>query len=472
MRPEHLVPAKVRAARPLVHAITNYVTMEWVARGLLAAGARPVMARDESEAVLTAAGASALLLNLGTWNPVVQRAMLAAARAAGEKGVPVVLDPVGAGGLPTRTQAAIDLLEKGQVTAVRGNAGEILALAGESGHVRGVDGVVRSGPALERAAAAVARRYGCLVAVTGEVDLVTDGQRCLTVRAGHRLMAQIPGAGCLVSALVAAGLGADPGGDRLCTVAGALLWAGWAGEEAAARSSGPGSFAPAYLDGLAAAAALPAGRIGPALSDRLSLYVIISGSTSPGVLEAVLQAGCRIIQFREKRLPFPAQVEVASRARELCQRYGALFLVNDRVDLALAVGADGVHLGQEDMPVAVARRLLGPAALIGGTCETEEEAQKAEAAGADYIGTGPVYATPSKADAGEPYGPDVVRRVSGATRLPVVGIGGIGLGGAAPVIEAGACGVSVISAVVGAPDPGRAARAILDEVQRAKQEVR
>lgn len=464
------VPARVRAARPLVHAMTNYVTMEWVARGLLAAGARPVMARDQSEVALTAAAASALVLNLGTWNPALQRAMLVAGRAAGEKGVPVVLDPVGAGGLPTRTQAALDLLERVRVSAVRGNAGEILALAGESGHVRGVDAMVSFGLQLERAAGALARRFGCVVAVTGETDLVTDGARSLRVQGGHPLMAQIPGAGCLATGLVAAALGSGGLAEPLEAVAGALLWSGWAGEEAAARSAGPGSFAPAYLDALAAAAALPAGRIAPSLAERLSLYVIISGSTPPGVVEAVLKAGCRMIQFREKSLSLPSQVEAARRARELCQRYGALTIINDRVDLAQAVGADGVHLGQDDLPVALARRLLGPAAVVGTTCETEAEARQAEAAGADYIGTGPVYATGSKPDAGAPYGPSVVRRVSGATRLPVVGIGGIGPGGAAPVIEAGGAGVAVISSVVGAPDAGAAARALLDEVWQAKKE--
>ncbi|MEW8978773.1 MAG: hydroxyethylthiazole kinase [Symbiobacterium sp.] len=464
------LPERVRERRPLVHAMTNYVTMDWVARGLLAAGARPVMARDGSEAPLVAAAADALVLNLGTWGPDLQQAMLEAGQAAARGGIPVVLDPVGAGGIATRTRAALDLLERVKVTAVRGNAGEVLALAGEQGLVRGIDGPQEAqGLRLERAARAVARRFGCVVAVTGPVDLVTDGQRTLAVRAGHPLMAQIPGAGCLAAALVAAALAAGDGSAPVEAAAEALLWAGWAGEQAAADARGPGSFAAAYLDRLAGVELLPAGRVAPPLSERLSLYVLVSGTTPAEVVEAVLQAGCRMIQFREKHLPLAAQVEAARWVREACRRYGALFLVNDRVDLALAVGADGVHLGQDDMPVAAARRILGPEAIIGATCETAGEARAAEAAGADYIGAGPVYATPSKADAGAPYGPDVVRRVSEATCLPVVGIGGIGIGGAAPVIAAGAAGVAVISAVAGAADPGAAARAILEEVESAKR---
>lgn len=464
------LPGNVRAAGPLIHAITNYVTMEWVARGLLAAGARPVMARDESEAALTAAVADGLVLNLGTWSPATQAAMLAAGRTAGERGIPVVLDPVGAGAMATRTEAARELLEQIRVTVVRGNAGEILALAGDAGHVRGVDATDGArGVRVEHAARAVALRYGCTVAVTGEIDLVTDGMRTLAVRAGHRLMAQIPGAGCLATGLIGAALAASSGGVQ--TVAEALLWGGWAGETAAARSDGPGSFRSAYLDALAETEALPGGRIAPPLSERLALYVIVNGSTPLPVVEAVLQAGCRMIQFREKRLPLSTQVEVASQMNEACHNAGALFLINDRLDLALAIGADGVHLGQDDLPVALARRTLGPTAVIGATCETGAEARIAEEAGADYIGTGPVYATPSKADAGEPYGPAVVTRVSGATRLPVVGIGGIGLGGAALVIEAGASGVAVISAVVGATSPRAAAQMILHEVLEAKKGV-
>lgn len=465
--------------KPLIHCITNYVTMDWVARGLLAAGARPVMARDVSEAAAMASGADALLLNLGTWSPELQEAMLAAGRAANAKGIPVVLDPVGAGGLPTRTKAALELLEAVQVTAIRGNAGEIAALAGAPGLTRGVDAVVSvpaqtpaSAPAQApasvpaQAAATVARRHGCLVAVTGPVDLVTDGTESLEVRSGHPLLAQIPGAGCLASALVAAALT----GDRsLRTVTEALLRLGTAGEAAAAHAHGPGTFAIALLDALASPDPLPDGRIAPPLADRLAVYVIVSGTTPLATLEQVLQTGVGAIQFREKHLPLGAQVAVARAMRDLCHRHGALFLVNDRADLALAVQADGVHLGQDDLPVAEARRLLGPSAIIGGTCETAEEARIAEAQGADYIGTGPVYATPSKADAGAPYGPAIAERISAATRLPVVGIGGIGPGGAAPVIRAGACGVSVISSVVGAQDPGAAARVLLSEVKGAKR---
>lgn len=476
-----MTPANVREVRPLIHAITNYVTMDWVARGLLAAGARPVMARDGAEATAMAAAADALVLNLGTWSPAVQTAMLEAGQMAARRGVPIILDPVGAGAMPTRTRAAKELLALVKVTAIRGNAGEIAALAGLEGGVRGVDSRVSSGEV--RLVRDVARRYQCLVIATGPVDLISDGTRTLEVRSGSPLMARIPGTGCLASALVAAVLaaapagapaqaaGPDAGADPLDAAASALLWAGLAGELAAGVTDGPGSFAPAYLDALAGIDSLPAGRILPPLADRLAVYVIVSGTTPLPVLEQILQAGVRTIQFREKSQPFSQQIPVARAMRELCDRYGALFLINDRVDLALAVAAGGVHLGQDDLPVDAARQLLGPDAIVGATCETEAEAQLAVQLGADYIGTGPVYATPSKADAGEPYGPAIVGRISRAVRIPVIGIGGIGPGGAAPVIEAGGCGVAVISSVVNAADPKAAANRLLAEVATAKGDV-
>jgi thiamine-phosphate pyrophosphorylase len=464
------IAACIRQRKPLVHCLSNYVSMDYMARGLLAAGARPVMVLDKSESGIMAAHAGALTLNTGTWGPDRQAAMLVAGEAAVKAGIPIVLDPVGAGALPVRTQAALEILERVKVTAIRGNGGEILGLAGHMGRTRGVDSAIDPGRDTQVLAAAreLARRFGCLVVATGKTDLVTDGRRTLSIRAGHPLMGEIPGSGCLGAALLAAGLAAA--GPSLETAAEAMLWIAYAGELAAGQAKGPGSFVEAYLDVLYSLDSLPAGRVTPHLADRLSVYPIVSGTTPLSVIEQTLAAGAGVIQFREKKLPMPQQVEAAAAVRDLCRQYGAIFLINDRVDLALAVGADGVHLGQEDLPVADARRLLGSDAVIGATCETPAEALTALVQGADYIGTGPVYATPSKADAGEPQGPAIVERVTAATPLPVVGIGGIGIGGAAPVIAAGACGVSVISAILSAPDPAAATRILLEEVRAAKGE--
>ncbi|HEY8450171.1 MAG TPA: thiamine phosphate synthase [Bacillota bacterium] len=182
---------------------------------------------------------------------------------------------------------------------------------------------------------------------------------------------------------------------------------------------------------------------------------------------AALAGGVTCLQLRSKHLSARQQLELGLELRRLTRQHGVTFLVNDRPDLALAVGADGVHIGQDDLPLPTVRRLLGAGAVIGVSAETVDEALAAERAGADYLGVGPVYATASKEDAGAPYGPAVIARLAGATRLPIVGIGGITADNAQPVVAAGAQGVAVIAAIFGAPDPGAAAARLRRTVDAA-----
>jgi thiamine-phosphate pyrophosphorylase len=156
--------------------------------------------------------------------------------------------------------------------------------------------------------------------------------------------------------------------------------------------------------------------------------------------------------------------------RDLTRAAGALLIVNDRLDVALAAEADGLHVGPDDLPVAVARRLLRPGMILGASAGTVEEAIAAERDGADYLGVGAVYeARGSKADAGAPVGPARVRAIRGAVRIPIVGIGGIKAENATAVIEAGADGVAVITAVVAAPDIAAAAARIVEAVRSARR---
>lgn len=222
--------------------------------------------------------------------------------------------------------------------------------------------------------------------------------------------------------------------------------------------------------------ALATGRFGPEAPrpagwvQSLRLYAIVDAGTGGrdpvAVAGAALDGGATALQLRDKAAPLPRLVEVGGRLRALCRERGVLFIVNDRPDVALALDADGVHLGQEDLPAALARRLVGPR-ILGVTVETEAEARAAAAAGADYLGAGPVYATRTKPDAGSPYGPEIVARIAAAGGLPVVGIGGIGPGGAAAVIAAGATGCAVSAAVAGASDPRAAAAALRREIDGA-----
>ncbi|PPF40910.1 hydroxyethylthiazole kinase [Rathayibacter sp. AY1A3] len=240
--------AELRAAGPLVQCITNAVVTGFTANSLLALGAGPAMCDLPGEAGVFAGLASAVLVNLGTPGAEQREGAREAVAAAGRAGTPWVLDPVAVGPLPVRTALAVDLLEA-RPAIIRGNASEILALAGAGAGGRGVDAVDTAEQALD-SARVLARRTGGVVAVSGAVDLVTDGERIVRVTGGHPLLTRVTGGGCALGAVMAAFLGA--GARPLdAAVSASAVW-GLAAERAAAASSGPGSFAVGLLDALAA----------------------------------------------------------------------------------------------------------------------------------------------------------------------------------------------------------------------------
>ena len=184
-----------------------------------------------------------------------------------------------------------------------------------------------------------------------------------------------------------------------------------------------------------------------------------SGRTLVDVVAAALDAGLPAVQLREKDLPGRPLLALAEQLRALTARVGALFLVNDRIDVAVAAGADGVHLGGGSLPVGVARRLLAAGALIGVSTHAPVEAAATEA---DFAFFGPVYSTPAKAGYGAPQGPTRLRQAAAAARVPLLAIGGITAARIPAVRAAGAAGVAVIRAILAAEDPGSATRALLD----------
>ncbi len=237
----------MREKTPLVHNITNYVVMNSTANALLAAGAAPVMAHAVEEMPDMVGLASALVLNIGTLSPAWVESMQVAGKAAADRGIPIILDPVGAGATPYRTQTANALLSSLPLAVLRGNASEILALAGADATTRGVDSTQGSSEARE-AAEAIARERNVTVVVTGVTDFITDGRCNLNVQNGHPLMSRVTGTGCAATALIAAFCAAQP--DFMVASAAALAFYGLAGERAAAVSGGPGTFWPSLLDEL------------------------------------------------------------------------------------------------------------------------------------------------------------------------------------------------------------------------------
>ena len=198
------------------------------------------------------------------------------------------------------------------------------------------------------------------------------------------------------------------------------------------------------------------------------LYFLTDSNLSKqGIVEdvkQVLSAGCKIVQYRDKEKSSKELVLEASKLAKLCKEQNALFLVNDRLDIAQAVNADGVHLGQNDMPLTVARKILGSEKVIGITAHNLEETLQAEKDGADYVCVSPIFHTDTKKDAGEPAGIGLVKEVKQKVKIPVAAIGGINLENVKQVIGAGADAVCVISAIVCSENVEKAAKEIIEEI--------
>ena len=240
---------ELRERQPLVHQITNYVVMNETANATLALGALPVMAHAREEVEEMVALAGALVLNIGTLSPHWVDAMLLAGKAANEHGIPVVLDPVGAGATRYRTETARRLLDEVKVTVLRGNQGEVATLVGVEAEVRGVESIGAGSEPADLARTA-ARNLGLVAAVTGPVDHVSDGDRVLAVANGHELLAAVTGTGCMSSAITGCFL-AVARDQPFEGAAAALAAFGVAGEDAARDAKGPGSFHVGLYDALA-----------------------------------------------------------------------------------------------------------------------------------------------------------------------------------------------------------------------------
>jgi thiamine-phosphate pyrophosphorylase len=205
-----------------------------------------------------------------------------------------------------------------------------------------------------------------------------------------------------------------------------------------------------------------------------SLYLVTDAELSRGrshrqIVEAAIRGGVTVVQYRDKSASTRRMIEEAAEIHSICHRSGVSFIVNDRVDVALAVDADGVHVGQDDMPASIARKLIGPGKIIGVSAGSVGEAVRAFSDGADYVGASPVFSTPTKPDASAPVGQDGLRAISAAIPIPVVAIGGMNADNAADMIRCGAAGVAVVSAIVSAQDVELASRLLRAALSGARR---
>jgi hydroxyethylthiazole kinase len=237
----------LRTKKPLIHNITNYVVMNYTANALLACGASPVMAHALEEVEEMVSFAGALVLNIGTLTNDWIDSMLIAGKKANELKTPIVLDPVGSGATRLRTESAKRLINELSVSVIRGNASEVLSLAQEGSRTKGVDSIHSVEEAAD-AALMLAKELNTTLAITGPIDLITDGKRIYKVLNGHELMGFVTGTGCTATALIGAFLSVD--NDPVTATATALAYFGLAGEKGATHSKGPGTFQIALLDAL------------------------------------------------------------------------------------------------------------------------------------------------------------------------------------------------------------------------------
>ena len=206
---------------------------------------------------------------------------------------------------------------------------------------------------------------------------------------------------------------------------------------------------------------------------RFDLYVITDTVQSRGrspleIARAALEGGADALQLRDKSSPAMNLCRLASEIQPMARKFGSLFVVNDRVDVALVTGADGAHVGQDDLPAREARRLLPRPVILGVSVGSPEEARRAERDGADYLGAGPLFPTATKPEAGEALGIEGFARIARSVSIPVVAVGGISIDTVAAAIGAGAAGVAVVSAVVSADDMAAAARSLKRRIVEAR----
>lgn len=373
--------------------------------------------------------------------------------------IPTVLDPVAAGAGKFRQQVALDLIEHHRMSLLRGNAGEIAALIGERVASKGVDSAQVDD--VGKLALRANQILQLPIVITGETDAIAVNEKVLLLHNGSSLMPLVTGTGCLLGAVLAAFIGLAKEKDLLACLEEALSAYNIAGELAEKKLSEPlpGSFQIAFLDALHQVTNTDIERLKKLRSimdkEILQVYFICGTANCPEgkfleILEAAFKSGVTCFQFREKganALKGDEKVVLARKVKELCRKYQIPLIINDDVDLALELDADGIHLGQDDLPITKARQLF-PNKIIGLSVGSTIEYQQSAVGLVDYIGVGPIFPTSSKNDAGEVIGLKGLNDVRDYDKeIPIVAIGGITFGDVAAIKQSGADGVAVISAI-------------------------
>lgn len=469
----------IRQKAPLIHNITNYVAMPITANILLALGASPLMAHSIEELSDLSKITQALVLNIGTVDSTWLHAMQQAQCFAKKNKTPVILDPVGAGASEYRTKSALLLLKNG-VSILRGNTSEIMALAYKSVITKGVDTSVKS-LAAEQAAIYLAKKYSCVVVVSGATDIiVTAKKKCYIHKPPFSLLTKITAMGCSVTGIIGAFAAINK--DYFTAAIQAMLTFGIAGEKAMVLANGPGSFYEKLLDSLYH---LTSENLNDQFkvtisdsADRVititinqevisahnktkwdySLYLIAdcafcNTKELPQLIEKILPYGITCVQLRGKNISQQVMLATGKNLLKILRPLKIPLIINDSIEVAKKLNADGVHLGQTDAKVNLAREILGSNKIIGLSITNENEAYYSRELPVDYFGVGPVFTTATKSDAAVPLsirGLKIVKSILDKKRI--VAIGGINTTNISSVLECGIDGIAVASSILATPN--------------------
>ena len=462
----------LRDKKPLIEQVTNYVTINDCANVTLAIGASPVMGDGFEEVDQMTMISDALVINYGVINGASLKTMIKAGKTANKHNIGIVLDPVGVGATQFRNEAIVDLLTQVHPTIIKGNASEIMSLSGMNTKSKGVDSSADSLEAID-AALKVARDYRCVCAVTGRIDIITDGRYIVKIYNESDLLSYITGTGCMITSLAASFLGG--GASPLVSAVGGILAMSIAGEEAAIRENEENNGIASYREdvmnniykfnqySIRDLANIEVEKV----EYKYPLYLVTDEKACKGKdfyesVEASIRGGAKIVQLREKNMDTRDFFKRALKLKEICHKHGVDFVINDRLDIAMAVDADGVHLGQSDMPIQKAKEILGHKKIIGISAKNMEEALEAQKYGADYIGVGAIFATDTKKDSGL-VDLETLKEMTDQINIPVLAIGGIGLGKLGYLKDTGIDGICVISDILGSDDPEKRTRELLEE---------
>lgn len=462
----------LRDKKPLIEQVTNYVTINDCANVTLAIGASPVMGDGFEEVDQMTMISDALVINYGVINGASLKTMIKAGKTANKHNIGIVLDPVGVGATQFRNEAIVDLLTQVHPTIIKGNASEIMSLSGMNTKSKGVDSSADSLEAID-AALKVARDHRCVCAVTGRIDIITDGRYIVKIYNESDLLSYITGTGCMITSLAASFLGG--GASPLVSAVGGILAMSIAGEEAAIRENEENNGIASYREdvmnniykfnqySIRDLANIEVEKV----EYKYPLYLVTDEKACKGKdfyesVEASIRGGAKIVQLREKNMDTRDFFKRALKLKEICHKHGVDFVINDRLDIAMAVDADGVHLGQSDMPIEKAKEILGHKKIIGISAKNMEEALEAQKYGADYIGVGAIFATDTKKDSGL-IDLETLKDMTNQINIPVLAIGGIGLGKLGYLKDTGIDGICVISDILGSDDPEKRTRELLEE---------